>query len=101
MGKVAVLIRDNLPGYRGKAAVYKLSNPLDGHEFVVVSSVYLEFPDSVKHIVPNYYESFVFPSDPEGNVVDWGKLDGSITRSEVPIPHEECFKKAGYQLAYQ
>lgn len=101
MDKIATLIRDNLPGYRGHAALYKLSEPLNGYTFVVVSSVYIEFPESVRNIVKNYHESFVFPSDSEGNVTEWQDLNGSISRSDIPVPHKECLSEAGYNLVYQ
>jgi len=101
MDKIAVLIKDNLPGYRGRAALYKLSEPLEGHEFVVVSSVLITFPPSVKEFINDYHESFVFPADEEGNILDWGNLDGSLSYGTQPIPHEVCFQEAGYQLVYQ
>lgn len=61
--------------------VYRLSEPITYDNgctsHVVVSAV----------TVVGRPETFIFPSDPEGNVLDWGELEGSF---QGGLDHEEA-----------
>lgn len=86
MTKTATLIK-KLAGFRGDARVYSLSEPLDGHDKVVVSSVTLPFGYGS--------ETYIFPSDGE-TVSDWGELHGSQKNT---LSHEKVPRDAGYEVA--
>lgn len=97
MAKTATLIKARLNGYTGDARLYKVDPPIpqnewDGedtttHEYVVVSGVIAPFSGA---------ETYIFPGDAEGNVVDWGELDGSFRGD---IDHEQALVNAGYSIA--
>jgi len=77
----------NMSKWRGDARLYNLIPPLkwEGGEtnFVVVS------------YLPDIPETYMFPSDSEGNVIDWGELDGS---QKGDIPHSFVLREAGYEV---
>lgn len=98
----AVLVKKNLPGATGTAHLYRLDPPIeqkgwDGnveatHEFVRVSAT----------IVPDYSglgyggpETYIFPADETGEVIDWGEMDGSYRGG---LDHEEALRGAGYEV---
>ncbi len=90
----AELIKDNLKGFNGHAALYKLSPPMKDvdcddieteHEYVVVSAVYtLGAP-----------ETYIFSANAEGMVTAWGALKGSYKGG---MSHVEALEGAGYSL---
>ena len=55
-----------LPGFTGDARLYRCDPPLDGHGYVVVSAV------NAMYTGP---ETYIFPSDPNGRVTDWGRVE--------------------------
>lgn len=59
---------------------------IEGNKFVItsISSVMFTGP-----------ETYVFPSNDKGEIVDWGELPGSYRGGMV---HEECFKNIGYTI---
>jgi hypothetical protein len=82
--KGAKIVKRDLPGFRGIAHLWELDEPVEygwdyeeGEEknttrFVVTSAV----------DVPMLFgiggdETYIFPADAEGNVLDWGELPGS------------------------
>lgn len=74
-------------GFWGEAAVYRMSPPLEGYEYVVASSVGLSnvFPDS---------ETMVFPWDETAKcVLDWGDLAVVAEWS-----HAAVFESVGYEM---
>lgn len=73
--KTATLVK-NLTGFRGDARLYKLSEPHEGTEFVIVSGA-----------------NAMFSGVAEGEVSDWGELEGSFRGS---IDHERALAGAGY-----
>lgn len=81
--ETATKVRD-LHNFTGMAALYKLSKPLEGYDYVVVSAtrVYVQV------------ETYIFPSNENGEVVDWGELPGSMR--EV-YNHATALKNAGYE----
>ena len=80
MDKTAKLIKSNLPGFSGNAALYETSD----QGFIVVSATN-EFVT----------ETYIFPGDADGNVTDWGELDGSYKGG---VSHEVALTGAGYAL---
>lgn len=85
--KTATKVKD-LVGKRAdiRAAVYHLSEPLDGHTYVRVSAVDAPFSGP---------ETYIFGSDEDGEVVDWGELEGSFCGG---MNHEKALRNAGYTL---
>ena len=78
--KTAILVQPNLEHFNGEARLYRLSEPIGwGYdydtgqyekttEYVIVSAV-VAFGDGP--------ETYIFPADAEGIVLDWSELDGS------------------------
>jgi hypothetical protein len=92
----ATLLKDNLPEFRGHAALYKLSTRLAARDFddnvtakykyVVVSAVYAYFSGP---------ETYIFPADKNGTVVSWTELPGSYRGG---LDHAKALKHAGYTI---
>jgi len=92
--RTAELIKDNLTNFNGHAALYKLSQPVSyGYddaagttEFVVASTADVMFSG---------VETYLFPADAEGNILNWGELDGSM---KGETSHEVVLGSAGFTL---
>jgi hypothetical protein len=93
----ATLVKRNLPGATGVAHLYRLDppvadtawggNPNDTFEFVRVSAT----------VVPGSGpETYIFPADETGAVIDWGELPGSYRGG---LDHAEALRGAGYEVA--
>jgi len=85
--KTATYIRD-IDGMRGIAKLYRLSEPApydDGTTAYVVVS-------KVDHWTT---ETYIFPANEKGNIIDWGKLDGS---QKGDVSHEQALHDAGYEV---
>ena len=74
-------------GFRGDARLYRLTPTLDGCKFVIVSATSLPFIGGC--------ETFIFPASSEGEVTNWGELDGSYKGG---MDHIEALKRAGYSV---
>lgn len=83
---VATPMPKKLNGFRGDARVYHLSEPLDGAEYVVVSAVVVPYSGP---------ETYIFPADENGEIVDYGELDGSYRGG---LDHELALAQAGYAV---
>lgn len=83
--KTAKHIKD-LSGFTGHAALYELSEPLDGHKHVVVSATHAMFSGP---------ETYIFPADETGKVENFGELDGS---QKGTLNHATALEDAGYAL---
>ena len=91
---IATLIREDLPEFVGHASLYGVlpgvAYDADGVKhttnYVIVSAVH-------DHLI---HETFIFPADESGSVIDWGELDGSSRRKA--ISHQEALEGAGYKL---
>jgi len=99
MTKTAKFIRTLTEGFRGTAKLYAVSprikyrtwnDSLDEVAktagFVVVSAA------DVPYTGP---ETYIFPADEKGEIVDWGELDGS---QRGKVSHEHVLIEAGYEL---
>lgn len=76
-----------MDGWRGDAALYELSEPLDGYSKVVVSAAYPMFSGP---------ETLIFAWDEEKNrVTSFSELDGSF-RGEMS--HKTALANAGYYI---
>lgn len=97
--KTAKLIK-RLEGFTGDARLYELSEPVEYDKlwgesdapakttrFVIVSATHAMFSGP---------ETYIFPADENGNVINWGELDGSGKGS---LSHESVLEDAGYALA--
>ena len=91
--KTARLIKD-LNDWNGAASVYELSTPatwLDDSnkehktKYVIVSAVNSAYA----------YETFIFPSDEDGEPLSMMEMDGSMTDT---VSHEDALSNAGYQI---
>lgn len=83
--KTAKLVK-NLKGYTGKAKLYRVSPPLDGHRLVVVSATIAPFTGP---------ETYIFPANKDGEVTNWGELTGSYRGG---LSHEKALREAGYEV---
>ena len=66
-------------------AVYKLSKPLSGFKYVVVSSVCDTYA----------YETYIFGSTEDGEILSWSELEGS---EKCTMSHEQVLSNAGYTV---
>ncbi|MFF2631997.1 hypothetical protein ACFVR6_03850 [Microbacterium sp. NPDC058021] len=87
----ATLVRDvtKQNGARGEMRLYRLSPPLAGWEFVVVSAVAAAFDTGRP-------ETYIFPSSVNGGIAGWGELPGSF---QGDMDHEAALSNAGYAVA--
>lgn len=84
--KIAKHIR-NLFNFRGSAALYRMSPPHAGHEFVIASAVNCGFA----------HETYLFPATPDGEIADWIELDGSERNT---TSHERVMSNIDYVIEY-
>lgn len=87
--KTATLITIK-PGFTpAERRLYRLSEPLEGHDFVLVCAI---------HIVSDtgHPETYIFPSNEAGTITDWTELPGSI---QGVYDHAQALAGAGYELA--
>lgn len=91
MSKTATRIRTTgLNNMHGDARLYQLSEPLEGHDYVVVSAV-----DDTRGIYP-ICETYIFGADSSGHITDWGELPGSF---QGDTNHAVALEGAGYEVA--
>lgn len=77
-----ILARTSHTGARQE--LFRLNPFLDGHEYVVASAV------DVPYSGP---ETYIFPANRDGKIVDWGELNGSM-RGTLDIDY--AMENAGY-----
>lgn len=94
MSKTATFVRE-IPmkgslGYH-EVRLYQLSEPVDSEagpvEYVYVSAADLPYVGT---------ETYMFPATADGEVIDWGELDGSYRGG---LDHEQALINAGYEVA--
>lgn len=77
----------------GEMRLYKLDPPMEGDEYtglieyVIVSATVAMFSGA---------ETYIFPADADGEITDWGELDGSFRGA---LDHEQALHNAGYSVA--
>ena len=97
----ATLIKDKLEGFRGHAALYRLTPPIKDYEwsseevrkeyeYVIASAV------TTMQIGGDGPETYLFPATAEGEIVNFGELTGSMKGT---LSHAEALLNAGYSLA--
>ena len=90
---IATLIREDLPEFVGHASLYRIFPEVAYHadgvmpttNYVIVSAVH-------DHLIN---ETFIFPADESGSVIDWGELDGSLRGT---TSHRKALEGAGYNI---
>ena len=90
---IATLILEDLPEFVGHASLYRISPEVaydaDGvmhtTNYVIVSAVH-------DHLI---HETFIFPADESGSVIDWDELDGSLRGT---TSHQKALEGAGYNV---
>lgn len=87
-----------LEGFTGDARLFELSAPVEYDynydteknekltQFVVVSATSAMFSGP---------ETYIFPANEQGEVVDWMELDGSYKGG---LDHERALQRAGYEV---
>ena len=97
MAKTATFLR-KLDNFKGNAQLYVLSEPV-GWDYDWDTKQYAEETNHVivSAVVALYSgaETYIFPADKEGNILDWGELDGSFRGS---LNHEAALRNAGYEV---
>ena len=83
----ATLIKDNLPYFHGHAALYRMSPPHEGNEFVIASAA------NALYTGP---ETYLFPADADGLVISWNEIEGSYRGG---LSHAIAMGRAGYRIA--
>ena len=85
MSGTAVCVERMIVGFRGDARLYRLTPPLDGDEYVIVSAAdTLDGP-----------ETYIFAADALASVIDWRELDGSYKGG---LDHAQALRNAGYEV---
>lgn len=85
--KTATLVKSGLPSFTGDARLYRLSEPLDGNEYVVVSATVAMFSGP---------ETYIFAADETGKVTGWSELSGSFRGD---LDHQAALQGAGYEVS--
>lgn len=87
------LVRD-VEGFTGKASLYRLSEIIEygfgdetNHTGYVIASTAIDPFTGI--------QTYIFPADEDGNVLDWGELTGS---RKGTTSHAEVLSGAGYPL---
>jgi hypothetical protein len=82
--KTATKVKD-LENPKAMQSLYRLSDRLRGFDYVVVSAV-------VDRLI---HETYIFGSDKNGEVLEWGELPGSEC---YVYSHEKALNNAGYEV---
>ena len=82
----AILVKDNLRNFTGHAALYRMEPPLDGREFVIASAANALYSGP---------ETYLFPADADGRVIDWNEIEGSYRGG---LSHAKAFASVGYSV---
>ena len=90
--KSAVAVR-SIKEAKGTACLYKLSEPLGGYEYVVVSAA----KDGTDHFNQTIGETFIFGSDETGKVISFLELPGSYKGG---LDHQKALNDAGYDINF-
>ena len=91
---IATLIREDLPKFVGHASLYRIFPEVayEDDDGVMHTTNYVIVSAVCDHLL---YETFIFPADESGSVIDWGELDGSLRGT---TSHQKALEGAGYKL---
>ena len=92
MRKSAVAVK-NIKEAKGRACLYKLSEPLVGYEYVVVSAA-RDHRDNYNNMIG---ETFIFGSDQTGKIKSFLELPGSYRGG---LDHQKALNDAGYDINF-
>lgn len=81
-----ILYEKHFPKAAGKQALYKCEPPIDGHKYVVASSVVAMFSGP---------ETYLFPATAKGEIKEWVELSPS---QRGTLSAKKVFKDAGYEV---
>lgn len=85
----AIFVKD-IKGFTGDARLYKLNPPIEydgeSHKYVIVSATNAMFSGP---------ETYIFPADKKGKIINWGELPGSF---QGECNHREALENAGYEI---
>ena len=90
---IATLIREDLPEFVGHASLYGVLPGVAYDADVVTHTTNYVIVSAVYDYLIN--ETFIFPADESGSVIDWGELDGSLRGT---TSHRKALEGAGYKL---
>lgn len=93
MGKTAYFMHRLHGGWHGEARLYRLSEPM-------TNAYEGEEPTSFNHVVVSTsskvrLETYIFPSDDEGNILNWLEQEGSFINY---LDHEKALNNVGYEV---
>ena len=91
--KSAIAVK-NVREAKGRACLYKLSEPLVGYEYVVVSAAKDYRDDTYNNMIG---ETFIFGSDETGQVKSFLELPGSYKGG---LDHQKALNDAGYDINF-
>jgi hypothetical protein len=90
----AELIKENLEGFHGDVKLYKLDKTLEyseewddevlSYDHIVISGVRMA---NVGGLPVNAQETYIFPANENGEVINWAELPGSF---QGYVDHEEA-----------
>ncbi len=83
--KKAKLVK-HIDDWISDARLYRLSTPLQGNKYVIVSAV-VAFGSGA--------ETYIFPADKDGNALNMLELEGSFRGA---LDHAQALENAGYQI---
>jgi hypothetical protein len=92
MRKSAVAVK-SIKEAKGVACLYKLSEPLVGYEYVVVSAA----RDASNNYEEQIGETFIFGSDESGKIKSFLELPGSYKGG---LDHQKALNDAGYDINF-
>jgi hypothetical protein len=93
--KTFALVKDDLPNFRGHAALYRCDPPMSddyGYDDEHKPTTYEYVIASTANVL-GAVETYLFGSDKDGKVISWGELPGSTKGN---YSHAEAFGNAGY-----
>ena len=98
MKHIATFVRQ-LDGFQGDARLFKCDPPI-AYDFDWETDKPTKKSDHVVVSAVNAMitgpETYIFPADEEGDILNWSELDGSFRGS---FDHEQALRNAGYTVS--
>lgn len=95
MGKKTAKFVEKVNGWTGDARVYKLSQPLEGYDHVIVSATMAPFSGPETYIFGAKKDDKPDTKENLWKCADWGELDGSF---QGDLDHVAALEGAGYEV---